>query len=348
MPLSWNEIKDRALKFSRHWQNAKDEDAEAKPFWIDFFEIFGITDKRVATFELAVKRHKGKQGFVDLFWPGQMLIEHKSRGKNLDRAFKQALEYFEGIAEDDLPHSIVVCDFARFRLYKLQSGETVEFELADLHKNVSHFGFIAGYKAQAIQPQNPVNIRAAERMGKLHDLLKASGYIEHDLELLLVRLLFCLFAEDTGIFQPPGAFRALIEERSKEDGSDLGPLLAKLFQTLNTRRERRQKTLDEQVAAFPYINGRLFEEAAPMAEFDASMRRALIEACKLDWSSISPAIFGALFQSIMDGNARRNLGAHYTSEENILKVIGPLFEGRPGLKPWASNQEARLRGLKAA
>ncbi|MCA1925250.1 MAG: N-6 DNA methylase, partial [Thiobacillus sp.] len=325
MPLSWNEIKSRALSFSREWADAADEASQAKPFWIAFFEIFGITNKRVASFEHAVKKYGGDQGYVDLFWPGVLLVEQKSRGKNLDRAFNQALDYFPGIRERDLPRHIVVCDFARFRLYDLQTGDTREFALKDLHKHIRHFGFIAGYEAQAIKPQNPVNLQAAERMGRLHDALKASGYDGHALEVLLVRLLFCLFADDTGIFQPAQALRTYIEERTREDGSDLGPLLAQLFQVLNTPEDKRSPALDEQLAAFPYVNGRLFEEAIAIANFDAAMREALLDACALDWSAISPAIFGALFQSIMDKTARRNLGAHYTSEENIEKLIKPLF-----------------------
>ena len=325
MPLSWNEIKSRAMAFSREWADASNENSQAKPFWIAFFEIFGVTDKRVATFELNVKKHGGGQGFVDLFWPGMLLVEQKSRGKDLDAAFDQALGYFPGLAERDLPQIIVVCDFARFRVHRLTSGDTIEFALKDLHKHIRQFGFIAGYKVQEIQAQDPVNIQAAERMGRLHDALKASGYTGHPLEVLLVRLLFCLFADDTGIFQPAQAFRAFIEERTAPDGSDLGSRLAQVFQALNTAESRRSNALDAQIAALPYINGRLFEEPLPMADFTAPMREALLDACALDWSAISPAIFGSLFQSIMDVQARRNLGAHYTSEENIRKLIGPLF-----------------------
>ena len=359
MPLSWNEIKSRALAFSREWDDATDEASEAKPFWIAFFDIFGLTDKRVATFELNVKKHGGEPfaptrprsgslppegapaalgrpggrwGFVDLFWPGMLLVEQKSRGKNLDAAFEQALGYFPGLAERDLPQVIVVCDFARFRVHRLTTGETIEFALKDLHKHIRLFGFIAGYKALEIKAQDPVNIKAAERMGRLHDALKASGYTGHPLEVLLVRLLFCLFADDTGIFQPAQAFRAFVEERTAPDGSDLGPRLAQLFQELNTADgaggegntiSRRSTAVDEQLAAFPYINGRLFEENLPLADFTAAMREALLDACALDWSAISPAVFGSLFQSIMDEKARRNLGAHYTSEENILSSSNP-------------------------
>jgi hypothetical protein len=313
------------LLFSKTWADASNEDSQAKPFWIDFFEIFGITNKRVATFELHVKKLGGAQGFMDLFWPGVLLVEHKSRGKSLDAAMDQAIGYLHNLVERDLPQLVVVCDFAHFRVHRLATGETMAFELRHLHKHIKHFGLLAGYKVQDIQTENPVNIKAAERMGRLHDALKASGYSGHALEVLLVRLLFCLFADDTGIFQPAQSFRDFIEERTAPDGSDLGPRLGQLFQVLNTHETQRNKNIDEQLGQFAYINGRLFEEALPMADFSTAMREALLDACGLDWSAISPAIFGSLFQSIMDEKARRNLGAHYTSEANILKLIKPLF-----------------------
>ena len=324
MPLSWNEIKSRALAFSKHWADAGNEDAEAKPFLIAFFEIFGITNKRVASFEHAVKKHGGGAGYVDLFWPGILLVEMKSRGRNLDRAYTQAMDYFPGIAERDLPRYVLVCDFARFRLHDLSDGSVHEFPLAELYQNVRLFGFIAGYQTQVIKPQDPINIKAAERMGRLHDQLKAIGYEGRPLELYLVRLLFCLFAEDTSLFEKR-QFQDYVEQRTSADGSDLAHHLTTLFHVLNTPYDKRLKNLDEELADFPYINGRLFAEMLPPASFDAAMRESLLDLCGLDWSRISPAIFGSLFQSIMDDTARRNLGAHYTSEENILKLIKPLF-----------------------
>jgi very-short-patch-repair endonuclease len=324
MPLSWNEIRSHALTFSKHWADAANEDAQAKPFLIAFFEVFGITDKRFASFEHAAQKYDGSRGYVDAFWPGILLVEMKSRGKNLERAYSQAMDYFPGIKERDLPRYVLVCDFARFRLYDLKEGSVSEFALIDFYKNVRLFGFIAGYQTQVIQPQDPINIRAAEHMGRLHDKMKAVGYTGRPLEIYLVRLLFCLFSEDTGIFDKR-QFQDFIEQRTEEDGADLADRIATLFHVLNTPAEQRLKNLDEQLAAFPYINGRLFEEALPPAGFDAAMREALLDLCGLDWSLISPAIFGSLFQSIMDDVARRNLGAHYTSEENIQKLIKPLF-----------------------
>ena len=334
MPLSLNEIKERALAFSREWEGAKAERAEAQTFWNEFFAVFGISRRRIATFEEPVKtlplfdKQLVKGGRIDLFWRGTLIAEHKSRGCDLDSAYKQALGYFTGLPERDLPRYVIVSDFARIRLYDLDTKTQTEFPLKDLYRHIKLLGFIAGYTAQRIVAQDPVNIKAAERMGKLHDRLRESGYEGHTLEVLLVRLLFCLFAEDTTLFEPRGSFRDFIENCTSEDGSDLGPQLSHLFQVLNTLEEKRQRNLDEILAAFPYVNGRLFEETLSIATCDRTMREMLLDCCALDWGRISPAIFGALFQCVMDEDGskrRRNLGAHYTSEENILKLIKPLF-----------------------
>jgi len=324
MPLSWNEIKDRAIRFSKEWETETSEDAEAKTFWDDFFNVFGVNRRKVASFEKPVKRLDESTGYIDLLWKGTILVEHKSRGKDLDKAYKQALDYFPGLKDYELPKYVLVSDFARFRMYDLDSGTHFEFLLQDLYKNVKHFGFIAGYHKHEFRDQDPVNIKAAELMGKLHDRLKEIGYTGHPLELYLVRLLFCLFAEDTSIFEKD-QFRDYIENKTNEDGSDLAPLLSSLFYVLNTPREKRLTNLDEELAAFHYVNGKLFEETLPPASFDRKMREILLECTALDWGAISPAIFGSLFQSVMNPVERRNLGAHYTSEKNILKVIKPLF-----------------------
>jgi len=324
MPLSWNEIRANAVAFSKEWRDASSESAEAQTFWGEFFRVFGISHRRVASFEAPVRKSDGSGGAIDLLWKGVLVVEHKSRGHNLDRAYHQALNYFSGLNERDLPRYVLVSDFARFRLYDLDESTQHEFTLEDLHKNVNRFAFIAGYQTHKIQAQDPVNIEAAERMGRLHDQLADSGYTGHVLEVLMVRLLFCMFAEDTGIFERR-QFQSYIEDRSDDDAAFLGALLGNLFDVLNRPAQNRQAKLDEQLAAFPFINGKLFEERLRMAAFDRAMRKSLLECCSLDWSRISPAIFGSLFQSIKDKKARRNLGAHYTSEANILKVINPLF-----------------------
>ncbi len=326
MPLSLNEIRDRARAFAKEWAGETSERAEAQSFWNGFFDVFGVKRRRVAVFEQKAGRFNGsRHGRIDVFWPGVMLAEHKSAGVDLDAAYAQATDYFAGLSDAELPRYVLVSDFQRFRLHDLDGDAApVEFALADLHKHIGRFGFISGYQTRTYKEEDPVNVQAAERMGKLHDALKAAGYDGHALELLLVRLLFCLFADDTGIF-PRQAFHDLIEQRTSEDGADLGLWIGRLFQVLNTPLEARQKTLDEQLAELPYVNGKLFEEMLPLADFNAQMRGLLLDASTLDWSRISPAIFGSMFQSVMDAKARRNLGAHYTSEKNILKLIGPLF-----------------------
>lgn len=222
MPLSWNEIKDRALAFSKEWASESSEDSEAKSFWDAFFSVFGVSRRRVASFETPVKKSDGKGGYIDLLWRGTLLVEHKSRGKDLDRAEHQAFEYFSGLKERDLPRFVIVSDFARIRLYDLEESKEHEFPLRDLHKHVRRFGFIAGYQTRSFGQEDPVNVRAAEKLGRLHDQLKASGYEGHPLEVLLVRLLFCVFAEDTSIFEQR-QFTDWVEQRTAEDGSDLGP-----------------------------------------------------------------------------------------------------------------------------
>ncbi len=324
MALSWNEIKERAIRFSKEWVDAHNEEADAKPFLVDFFNVFGIIQKKVASFEHRVKKLGEFDGYIDLLWKGNLLIEMKSRGKNLDKAYTQAKDYLHGLAQLELPKYILVSDFQNFRLYDLEDDNIVEFPLSELVNNVQHFGFIAGYQKRHFKEQDPVNIKAAELMGRLHDKLKSVGYEGHPLELYLVRLLFILFADDTTIFDKD-IFIDFLEQKTNPDGSDLAARLSELFYILNSPKEKRLKNIDEHLNRFPYINGKLFEENLPPASFDSGMRQTLIECCYLDWGKISPAIFGSMFQSVMNPVERRNLGAHYTSEKNILKLIKPLF-----------------------
>ena len=325
MRLSWNEIRARAAAFADEWRDAAYEKGETQSFYNAFFEIFGVRRRSVARYEEHVRKLDNRSGFIDLFWPGILIVEQKSAGRDLARAYGQAGEYFDSLSERDRPRYILVSDFQTFELHDLDEGEHITFPLADLHDHVEEFGFILGVQRRIFRDQDPVNVEASASMGRLHDALEASGYSGHDLEVFLVRTVFCLFADDTGIFEPRDLFLDLLETRTREDGSDLGPALARLFQVLNTPVGQRQAKLDEDLARFPYVNGDLFAARLTIPDFDAAMRSTLIDACRFDWAAISPAIFGALFQSVMDAAERRAQGAHYTTEKNILKVIGPLF-----------------------
>ena len=325
MRLSWNEVRVRAAAFADEWRDAAYEKGESQSFYNDFFAVFGVQRRSVARYEEHVRKLDDRSGFIDLFWPGVLIVEQKSAGRDLDKAYGQAGEYFDALPERDRPRFILVSDFRTFELHDLDEREAVSFALADLPANVEKFGFILGVQRRTFRDQDPANIAAAELVGRLHDALDAAGYRGHDLERFLVRIVFCLFADDTGIFEPRDIFLDLIEERTSEDGSDTGSRLAELFQVLDTPEAERQKTLDEDLARFPYVNGALFDGPLRIPSFDAAMRAALLDACRFDWSNISPAIFGALFQSVMDPKERRAQGAHYTTEKNILKVIEPLF-----------------------
>ena len=325
MRLSWNEIRARAARFAQGWKDAGYEKGQTQLFYRDFFDIFDVPVRRVAAFEEPVKLLGDKRGFIDLFWKGVLLVEQKSAGRDLTAAKAQALSYFPGLKDADLPRYILLSDFATFELYDLDEDESVAFALADLPQHVEKFGFILGVQKRTFKDQDPVNIRASERVGDLHDALAASGYTGHNLEQFLVRIVFCFFADDTGIFEPRDIFLDLLESRTREDGADLGGWLAQLFQVLNTPVDGRSKHLDEDLARFPYVNGDLFRDPLLIPSFDAQMRQRLIDACHFNWSDISPAIFGSLFQSVMNKNERRAQGAHYTTEQNILKVIEPLF-----------------------
>lgn len=329
MPLTWPEIRANAQAFAHDWAGVTSERAEAQTFWNEFFAVFGVQRRRVAVYEKTVSRlkHAGL-GRIDVFWPGLLLAEHKSAGNDLDAAFQQAADYFEGLNDKELPRYVVVSDFQHFVLHDLEEGTRHELALREFPRKIHLFGFIAGYHRQKVREQDPINVEAVQKMGDLHDLLKRDGYEGHVLEVFLVRLLFCLFADDTGIFQPKDAMQDLIENQTAEDGSDLGDELHRLFVVLNTPTDRRQKSLPEIFAAFPYVNGRLFEERLDPPVFSRAMRALLLDLCGMNWGAISPAIFGAMFQAVIELDARdrrRQLGAHYTSEANILKLIGPLF-----------------------
>jgi hypothetical protein len=323
--LAWNEIRARAAKFATDWAGETYEKGEAQSFWTEFLTVYGIDRRRAGGyFEYAVKLAGKKYGFIDLFLPGKLIVEQKSAGRDLAAAQGQALGYLDGIPDHDLPLAIVSCDFQSFQVYDPDTRTASNFTLAELPNHVRELGFLIDEQTLRVEEQNPVNREAAERMAGLHNSLYNHGYLGHNLELFLVRLVFCHFADDAEIFQK-GAFESYIRNRTSLDGTDVGPRLGRLFEVLNTPIDKRSTLLDEDLAAFPYINGGLFAEVTGMPDFDQTMRMMLIKTCAPDWSRVSPAIFGSMFQGVMDEAARHDIGAHYTSEENILRVIKPLF-----------------------
>jgi hypothetical protein len=338
MPISWNEIRQNAIQFSREWAGARSESAEKQTFWNEFFQVFGVPRRTVANFEERVKNLSGHYDHIDLFWPGMLLVEHKSRDEDLEFAESQAHRYVSNLVsagrESEVPRYIILSDFARISLIDLEPEDTeksgdrgayrVEFALRELHRHVREFAFIPGYKQHKFEDPDPINLDAVKIMDDLHDILEDGGYSGHELERFLVRILFCLFAQCTGIFEP-GAFQLYIENRTKPDGSDLGLHLARLFEVLNTPEGKRQKNLDDVLSAFPYVNGELFAEKLGFADFNRDMRNSLLACTHFDWSQISPAVFGSLFQGVMEPRERRQIGGHYTSERDIMKVIRALF-----------------------
>ncbi|MEC3909849.1 DNA methyltransferase [Sphingobium sp. CR2-8] len=327
MRLSWPEIRANAAYFSEAWRGKGYEKGQTHSFYDEFFAIFGVPRKQVAVYEQRVKALDARRtgGFIDLFWPGTLIVEQKSIGRNLDRAMAQALDYHDWLPEDQRPRHMMVCDFQRFELLDLETRRHWQFPLPDLKRHVEAFDFILGVKPQLLRNQSPVNRKATDLMGRLHNALAARGYVGHDLERLLVRLLFILFADDTGIFERREQFLVFLETRTSADGSDLGRWLIELFEILDTPPNRRQQGLDADLGEFPYINGALFSGRIATPVFDRAMRQMLLDTSLFNWGEVSPAIFGSLFESVIDTVTRRKQGAHYTPEEAILKVIGPLF-----------------------
>lgn len=345
MRLGWDEIKRRAKAFSEDWRDAHYEKGETQSFYNDFFEIFGIKRRTVAVYEQRVKLLDNKHGFMDLFWPRTLLIEQKSSRLDLGKAQGQALSYIDGIHPTEQPRWVLACDFQNWNLLDLETGDELKFHLQGLHKHITAFDFMLGRRI-SFENQAGVTIKAAELMGKLHDALEDAGYTGHDLEQFLVRILFCLFADDTGIFQPKDIFLQLIDNDTRPDGSDTGRVLSQLFDVLDTPEGKRQRGLSGELDAFPYVNGQLFAGRLRIPQFDQKMRDHLLDAARHDWSGVSPAIFGSLFQSVMDAKERRAKGAHYTTEANIMKVIGPLF--LDDLKDELEKLKARRTGKEKA
>lgn len=349
MAVNWRDIQEKAEAFVHEWKGTTDEDKWAKPFWTQFFnEVFGIRTRSLGIFEERVKLLSGRSGKIDFFAPNRFLVEHKTQGRDLSAAFTQAADYFDALSEDEKPRYIIVSDFARFRIYDLEApahGRETEFPLVELPRHVKDFHFLTDEKVINYKEEDPINVRAVRAIGKLYEALKESNYPPESISPLLTRLVFCFFADDTGIFNR-NDLRRYLEHNTKEDGSDIGAHLSSIFQVLDTPEDRRQHTTHETLAAMPYVNGGLFNVALPAVFASRAVRDTIILCIQFDWSRVSPAIFGSMFQSVMNEKERHDLGAHYTSEENILKVINGLFLG--GLKAElaaAKNNHDKLNAL---
>ncbi len=330
-PLSLNELRSRCAEFVIEWRDSPgDERQDAQSFVRDLLAAFGITETRAALYEKRAQRTStGRQGYIDALVPGLLLIEMKSIGRNLGIAELQALDYVNALTDTEQPRYILTSDFKRFRLLDMlapKGADTVEFTLDELPKHTEQLAFLAGYQTRSFGSgeQEAASIKAARIMADLYEALEGSGYDDHEASIFLVRVLFALYADDSGIWERD-LFTEFIELRTSTDGSDLGAQLTMLFQVMNQPKERRASTLDELLARFPYVNGRVFAEPLSIPSFDRVMRDKLVSACAFNWASISPAIFGSLFQAVKSPEARRELGEHYTTETNIRKTIDPLF-----------------------
>lgn len=201
MRLQWSEIRARAAEFAERHKGDHYEKGETQTFYNEFFDCFGVSRRQVAAYEQRVRNLPGdKQGYIDLFWPGTLIVEQKSAGLDLKRASDQALDYYDWLPEPQRPRYILTCDFQRWHLLDLEEGREWRFRLGDLKDNVEAFAFILGVQPRLNRRQSPANVKASQLMGQLHEALAETGYGGHDLQLLLVRLLFILFADDTRIF----------------------------------------------------------------------------------------------------------------------------------------------------
>lgn len=325
-----------AQQFAKRWKDETRERAEKDTFWNEFFAIFNLDRYRTATMEYQVKHRKGSTKFADVFWAGKLLCEHKSARKDLAEAFTQAMGYIEEIRRHnsaDVPRYVIVSDFAHIHLYDLHQGaqqnalEPLAFALSELPEHIKrkNFDFMDGISRELKAAEEQANIEAAAAVGNLYTAFKKDGnYPEHDLKQFIIRLLFCFFADDTLIFAH-NQFADYLQKFTRADGADMGGALNRVFTVLNTPLERRPNGMPEEIRAFPYVNGNLFADSLCEFYFNAELRELLFECAHRDWAKISPEIFGSLFQSVMNSVERRELGAHYTEEANILKVINSLF-----------------------
>ena len=331
-----------AAEFANRWQNRGYEKGESQLFWTDLLtSVFGV--KEVSSFVHFEEQVKVDQtNFIDVYIPStRVLIEQKSLGKDLRKGilqsdgsiitpFLQAKRYVLGLPVSKHPRWIVTCNFSEFLIYDMEqpNGEPEHLLLANLGREYYRLQFLVDGKSEHITKEMQVSIQAGEIVGRIYDaLLKQYDDTSTEalrwLNILCVRIVFCLYVEDAEVFAH-GQFHDYLVRYEAED---LRSALIRLFDTLNTPHDKRSKYLKDDLKAFPYTNGGLFSEEIEIPQFTEDLRRTLLDnaSFEFDWSEISPTIFGAVFESTLNPDTRRSGGMHYTSIENIHKVIDPLF-----------------------
>ena len=305
--MSRSTIRANATGFAHTFRYAQRENAERQSFWIRFFEVFGVAQEQVATFELLAGRAStGRHGWIDLLYPGQMGVEHKSLGEDLDDALGQLLDYYTSLTRAEQPWLLIACDFQTFKWHNLRTGDNGMFALAELPDNLDLFWWIAGYgqPQERFENEEEANLAATALLTVIHDQLSDNGYGGHPIREWLTRILFCLFADDTGVWGR-AAFHAYVAAHSWPDGSDLGGTIETIFQVLNTPPERRPSRFDDDLAQFVYVNGDLRvpaeERLSPRSAF-----ATLVEAWLHDLGATKPAANTvAAYRRDLEGVGRR-------------------------------------------
>ena len=331
-----------AAAFAQRWKGRGYEKGDSQVFWTELLtEVFGVENpSTIIRYEEQVK--VDNTNFIDGHIPStKVLIEQKSIDKDLRKGikqsdgsllnpFQQAKRYAAELPYSERPRWIVTCNFAEFLVYDMEqpNGEPQQILLENLGKEYYRLQFLVDAKSDHLSKEMEVSIEAGKIVGRIYEALltqydDSSPEALRWLNILCVRIVFCLYAEDAGIFSRDQFHDFLVTYEAK----DLRRALRDLFEVLNTPKEKRSKYLQEELAAFPYTNGGLFEEEIEIPQFTEELKQTLLQNASLDfdWSDISPTIFGAVFESTLNPETRRSGGMHYTSMENIHKVIDPLF-----------------------
>ena len=342
------ERKVAAKKFVKYWKDKGYEKGESQPFWLSLLRDVLGEEQPEAVIKFESKVMIDHTSFIDGYIARtHTLIEQKSVDKDLRKPirqsdgsfltpFEQAKRYSAELSYDDRPRWIITCNFKEFLIYDMNrpTGEPESILLKDLPKEYYRLQFLVDAGNANIKREMEISIKAGELVGVLYDeILKQYKNPESEstlksLNMLCVRLVFCLYAEDAGIFGSHTAFHDFIKSVADKDIEDVSDELAKLFKVLDTKPEQRSPYLKSKLAAFPYVNGGLFaEENIEIPNFNEHIVDLLLSKASedFDWSEISPTIFGAVFESTLNPETRRSGGMHYTSIENIHKVIDPLF-----------------------